>query len=133
MVDRTTLLSLLTAAAAFLPVAATSAQADDLAVSFKFDASSKCSRVSPEIKVETVPAGTVAFKVRLKDRNVPTWNHGGGKVAHDGSGVIPKGALKEGYNGPCPPGGSHIYVFTVKAVDANDEVLAEGEKSQRFP
>lgn len=133
MVDRTTLLSLLAAAATFLPLAATSARADDLQVSFKFDASSKCSRVSPEIKVGNIPNGTVALKVRLKDRNVPTWNHGGGMIAHDGSGIIPKGALKDGYNGPCPPSGSHTYVFTVKAVDANDAVLAEGEKSQRFP
>lgn len=104
-----------------------------LKVSFKFDASSRCSEISPELEVGDVPPGTVAFKVKLKDRDVPTWNHGGGTVAHDGSGIIPKGALKGGYNGPCPPSGSHTYVFTVKALDANDAVLAEGEKSQRFP
>lgn len=133
MVDRTSLPSILATAAAFLLTAATAAQAGDLAVSFKFDASSKCSRVSPEIKVGNVPEGTVAFKVKLKDRNKPTWSHGGGTVANDGSGVIAKGALKDGYNGPCPPSGSHTYVFTVKAVDANDDVLAEGEASARFP
>lgn len=109
------------------------ALADDLTVSFKFDSSSKCSKVSPAIVVGNVPTGTVAFKVKLKDRNKPTWSHGGGTVANDGSGTIAKGALHDGYNGPCPPSGSHTYVFTVKAVDANGDVLAEGEASQRFP
>lgn len=109
------------------------ALADDLTVSFKFDSSSKCSKVSPAIVVGNVPSGAVAFKVKLKDRNKPTWSHGGGTVANDGSGTIAKGALHDGYNGPCPPSGSHTYVFTVKAVDANGDVLAEGEASQRFP
>lgn len=109
------------------------ALADDLTVSFKFDSSSKCSKVSPAIVVGNVPSGAVAFKVKLKDRNKPTWSHGGGTVANDGSGIIAKGALHDGYNGPCPPSGSHTYVFTVKAVDANGDVLAEGEASQRFP
>lgn len=107
--------------------------ADRLKVSFKFDASSRCSDVSPELRIGDIPAGTVAFKVKLKDRDVPTWNHGGGKVAHDGSGRIAKGALKDGYNGPCPPSGSHTYVFTVKALGAQDQMLAEGEASARFP
>ena len=115
-----------------LSIGSMPALADDLTVSFKFDGSSKCSRISPEIKVGNIPAGTVAFKVRLKDLDA-SWRHGGGTVPHDGSGIIPKGALKSGYNGPCPPEGSHRYVFTVKAVDANDDTLAEGAAEQRFP
>lgn len=111
----------------------TVAQAQDLTVDFKFDASSKCSNTSPEIRVGNIPDGTVAFKVRLRDRNAPGYNHGGGQVPNDGSGIVPKGALKERYKGPCPPSGSHTYVFTVKAIDANDDTLAEGEAKQRFP
>src|SRR5215475_6698646 len=87
------------------------AAADDLTVSYKFTA--KCSRMSPEIKVGNVPAGTVAFKVRLRDNDKPSWQHGGGTVPADPSGVIPAGALTDGYNGPCPPDGSHTYEFTV--------------------
>lgn len=109
------------------------ASAEDLSVSFKFDASSKCSRKSPEIRVGNIPEGTVSFSVRLKDRNVPGWNHGGGTVPNDGSGIIRAGALTSGYNGPCPPSGSHTYRFTVKARDANDDTLAEGAAEQRFP
>lgn len=133
MIDRLSLLSILGVAAVLAPLVSTPVHAADLTVSFKFDSSNKCSRVSPEIRIGNIPDGTVAFRVKLKDRNKPTWNHGGGTVPHDGSGIIPKGALKDGYNGPCPPSGSHTYVFTVKAVDANDDVLAEGEKSARFP
>lgn len=123
------------AAAALLATAisSTAALAEDFTVDFKFDSSSRCSRTSPEIRVGGIPAGTVAFRVRLKDKNVPSWRHGGGKVVNDGSGIIPKGALTDGYNGPCPPSGSHRYVFTVQALDANDDELAEGEATQRFP
>jgi phosphatidylethanolamine-binding protein (PEBP) family uncharacterized protein len=123
------------ATAAWLAVAvsSTAALAGDLTVDFKFDSSSRCSRTSPEIRVGGVPEGTVAFRVRLKDKNVPSWRHGGGKVVNDGSGIIPKGALTDGYNGPCPPSGSHYYVFTVQALDTKDEELAEGEATERFP
>ena len=110
---------------------APAAAADDLTVSFKFTA--KCSKMSPEIKVGNVPAGTVAFKVNLRDNDKPGWRHGGGKVPADASGVIPAGALTDGYNGPCPPDGSHNYEFTVKALDANDDTLAEGSGEQRYP
>jgi hypothetical protein len=54
-------------------------------------------------------------------------------VPADPSGIIPAGALKDGYNGPCPPDGSHTYEFTVKALDANEDTLAEGSAEQRYP
>ena len=60
-------------------------------------------------------------------------NHGGGTVAYDGSGVIPAGALKSGYNGPCPPSGSHRYEFTVKAVYAAGVIVGQGKQTQSFP
>jgi phosphatidylethanolamine-binding protein (PEBP) family uncharacterized protein len=65
---------------------------------------------------------------------VPAWNHGGGKVAHDGSGVIPAGALKLGYNGPCPPPGQrHKFEFSVMAVDAAGTIIGFGKARQSFP
>lgn len=120
---------LLSALLVFIPAAV---HAADMTVSFKFDKSSKCSRTSPEIKVENIPAGTVAFKVKLRDLDV-SWRHGGGEVANDGTGIIPKGALTDGYNGPCPPDGWHTYRFIVKAVNADDDTIAEAEADQRFP
>ena len=110
------------------------AEADDLTVSFKLGSGDRCSRSSPEIQVGNVPAGTVRFKVRLRDRNKGSWNHGGGTVPADPSGIIPKGALKDGYNGPCPPSGErHTYQFDVKALDAGGNELAEGSAKQTFP
>ena len=54
-------------------------------------------------------------------------------MTYDGSGVIPAGALKNGYNGPCPPSGSHRYEFTVQAVDAAGVVVGSGKKALSFP
>jgi phosphatidylethanolamine-binding protein (PEBP) family uncharacterized protein len=119
---------LLAGLAALTPEAAMAA---DLTLDYKF--TQRCSKVSPEIRVGNVPPGTVTFSAKLRDLDVPTWRHGGGKVPADPSGVIPQGALKEGYNGPCPPTGSHVYEFTVKALDANGDVLAQGHKKQSFP
>jgi hypothetical protein len=104
-----------------------------MGVNFTFSAKHKCSSVSPKITVTNVPAGTNKLKVVLVDRDVPTWNHGGGTVPFTGSGVISEGALKSGYNGPCPPSGSHTYEFKVKAIDAQGVIIGMGSKSQKFP
>jgi len=104
-----------------------------LSVDFAWQASDRCSRRSPEIRVANVPATTQTLQVKLKDRDVPNWNHGGGTVAYDGSGVIPAGALKSGYNGPCPPSGSHRYEFTVKAIDASGVIVGVGKTTRNFP
>ena len=50
-----------------------------------------------------------------------------------GSDVIPAGALQDGYNGPCPPSGSHRYQFTVKAIDAAGVIVGTGQQTRRFP
>jgi phosphatidylethanolamine-binding protein (PEBP) family uncharacterized protein len=104
-----------------------------LGVNFNLEPKHKCSSISPEITVSNIPSGTKELKVVLVDRDVPTWNHGGGTVAYKGSGVIPEGALKSGYNGPCPPSGSHTYEFKVKAMDAKGVVIGMGSKTQSFP
>ncbi|GFK92930.1 hypothetical protein NNJEOMEG_00758 [Fundidesulfovibrio magnetotacticus] len=103
----------------------------ELSVSFRFEKGHRCASVSPELRIANVPPGTKSFDIRLKDRDVPTWNHGGGKVPNDGSGVIGEGALSS-YNGPCPPSGSHVYEFTVQALDAGGAVLATGRAKQSF-
>ncbi len=104
-----------------------------LTVSFTWDSSERCSRTSPEIYLDAIPADTQTFKIKLKDLDAPKWNHGGGTVANDGSGTIPSGALKSGYNGPCPPSGSHRYRFIVEAVDNGGRVIGTGQAVQNFP
>ena len=121
------------AAGAALTTLSATARADDLGVAFKWSSADRCSHSSPEIRVSNIPAGTKSLKVRLKDLDVPSWRHGGGTVPADPSGVIPRGALTDGYNGPCPPDGTHHYEITVKAVSADDDTLAEGSAEQSFP
>ena len=112
---------------------AQAAAEEDLGVAFKLAASDRCSKTSPEITVTNVPPGAVSFKVRLRDLDKPSWRHGGGMVPADPSGKIAQGALTNGYNGPCPPSGSHRYEFIVEALDANEDTLAEGSATQSFP
>ena len=105
----------------------------ELGVDFAWQPSDRCARRSPEIRVTNIPAATKTLQVKLKDRDVPNWNHGGGTVAYDGLGLIPAGALKSGYNGPCPPSGSHRYEFTVQAIDATGVIVGIGKQTHPFP
>ncbi len=59
----------------------------------------------PRITVSGIPTGTKYLTVELKDLDVPSWDHGGGKVVYKGSSIIPAGSLKNGYHGHCPPSG----------------------------
>jgi len=104
-----------------------------LGVDFSWENTQRCTSVSPAIRVSGVPGAAKSFRVRLIDLDKTSWNHGGGTVAHDGSGLIPAGALKSGYNGPCPPSGSHRYKFIVKALDAEGVVIGEGSHVKSFP
>ena len=91
---------LLVAGAALLLLGCATAQvspdAVELSVDFAWQASDRCSSQSPAIRVKNIPAATKTLQIKLKDRDVPNWNHGGGTVAYDGSGVIPAGALQDG-------------------------------------
>lgn len=83
---------------------------------------------SPQIVLQGVPEGTVKFKIRLKDLNMPSYNHGGGKIENDGTQIIQAGAIKN-YRGPCPPMGlTHRYCFTIQALDAAGKTLAKADK-----
>jgi phosphatidylethanolamine-binding protein (PEBP) family uncharacterized protein len=105
----------------------------ELDVKFSWKGIKRCSGYSPEIKVSGIPKGTKYLRVELKDLDVPSWDHGGGKVAYKGSSIIPAGSLKSGYNGPCPPSGSHRYQFTVYAVDEKDTIIGVGKATEKFP
>ncbi|MBC2712178.1 MAG: phospholipid-binding protein [Desulfosarcina sp.] len=102
-------------------------------VDFSWEGIKACTHESPEIRVSNVPDGTEELRVKLKDIDVPAWNHGGGRVRHDGSGIIPAGALNIGYNGPCPPDGRHKYEFSVMAVNTEGVIIGFGKDRQSFP
>ena len=88
---------------------------------------------NPQLNIGNIPTGTVTFKVKMDDLDRKRFNHGGGSVANDGTGVIPVGALKN-YKGPQPPRPEvHTYVFTVSALDADDRIIGVGTASRQYP
>jgi Raf kinase inhibitor-like YbhB/YbcL family protein len=85
--------------------------------------------VSPPLAITGLPAGTTHLVVVMDDPDAPggTWDHW---VVYDvpvtdtlpsGDGVIGTVGISTGgvagYESPCPPSGSHRYVFTVTALD----------------
>jgi len=85
---------------------------------------------SPPMKLGGVPRGTKKLDIRMVDLNMPSYPHGGGRIAYKGKKNLPYGAFR--YKGPCPPS-PHTYQFTAKALDANGKVLATAKARKRFP
>ncbi|MGV6812341.1 MAG: hypothetical protein ACWA47_08855 [Brevirhabdus sp.] len=127
---------ILFAATAFLAFAPLSAHA----FSFSFDWSGLKSCTSgnpnkvtnPRFVLKDVPAGTKYIRFKLKDLDVPGYNHGGGVVAYDGQKTIARGAFK--YKSPCPPGGKHTYQWTATAqTKRNGGKLATAKAKRKYP
>lgn len=85
---------------------------------------------NPNFTLSNVPAGTKTLRFKLTDRNVPSYNHGGGTVEYSGNTIAP-GAFK--YKSPCPPNGSHTYQWSVTAKDAMGKSVATAKSSQKYP
>lgn len=108
--------------------------AAEMVVTFSWEGIAACAHDSPEIRVADIPEGSAELQVKLTDLSLPDWNHGGGSVTPDGSGIIPAGALDAGYNGPCPPPGTrHKYEFSVMAMDDQGVIIGFGRSRQKFP
>jgi len=88
------------------------------------------SNISPPLTISGVPAGTVSLALIVDDPDAPrgTWDHWvvfnidkdtreipEGTEPHGTPGVGSNG--KTGYAGPCPPSGTHRYIFTLYALD----------------
>ena len=109
------------------------------AFSFTFDWGHipKCTTGNPTVvsnpifNLIDVPASAAKISFHLRDSNVPDFNHGGGNVAFAGSSIIASGVFK--YKSPCPPDGSHIYVWTAIIYDKSGKKLASATSSQGYP
>jgi len=88
--------------------------------------------ISPQLSWEDVPAETKSFALSVTDPDAPggTWIHW---LVHDipkdvrsiDRGSLPKGAKqvendfgRKNYGGPCPPSGTHRYIFTIYVLNA---------------
>lgn len=104
---------------------------------------------SPPLEWSGEPAGTKAFALIVHDPDAPVgdylhwaaWNIPPGTHAL-AAGVAKKDSLpdgtqqgrndfrKPGYGGPCPPGGTHHYIFELHALDAMLTLPADAPRDQ---
>ncbi|MDJ0783901.1 MAG: YbhB/YbcL family Raf kinase inhibitor-like protein [Desulfosarcinaceae bacterium] len=105
-----------------------------MTVDFKWQLMDRGADANPEIRLAGVPAGTARFFVGLVDLDNNGYDHGGGFVDNDGSGVIARGSIKGNYAGPDPPFETlnHTYEITVKAYDDAGKVIGIGKQAHRF-
>ena len=123
--------------AAMLFISASAFAQSGLSLDWQWKSSHRCSVTSPAITVSGIPTGTARLAVTMVDLDVPSYDHGGGSVAHAGgaTATIAEGALKD-FRGPCPPnfnGAGHNYEITVRALAADGKtVLAVARRKKNF-
>jgi Raf kinase inhibitor-like YbhB/YbcL family protein len=93
---------------------------------------------SPPLAWSGAPAGSVSFALVMDDPDAPsgTWDHWllwnlTGSALAEGATDGTSGANswgKTGYGGPCPPSGTHRYVFRLLALDARLDLPAGTRK-----
>jgi len=114
-----------------LAALAAASPASAMSASFSWNGIAACSGPSPAFTVNGAPAGTASLRFAMRDQNVPDYNHGGGTVPY-GSGKVAQGAIS--YRGPCPPGGeTHVYIWTIEALDGSGKVLTTTRAQGKFP
>ena len=118
-------------------VFAETASAADFGFSFDWGNIKRCTSGNPNrvpnpvFSLKNVPAGTAKINFRMKDLNVPSYNHGGGKANYSGSATSAPGAFK--YKSPCPPGGQHTYEWTATALDSKGKKIAVATARKKYP
>lgn len=117
-----------------------SAHAGDFLIQFEWGDLKLCTsgnpnRVdNPRFTLSNVPAGTKFIEFKMKDRDAPSYNHGGGTVEYNGQSVIEPGAFT--YKSPCPPSGSHRYRWTAYAKESTglfSGSIAKAEAETKYP
>ena len=89
---------------------------------------------NPRFILSNVPENTKIISFQLKDLDAPNYNHGGGKITYTGNNVIEPGAFT--YKSPCPPSGSHRYVWTATAKEKDSFFggsIGKAKSMKRYP
>lgn len=98
----------------------------------------------PDLVWSDAPQNTQSFALIMDDPDAPmgTWVHwviynlpsGTTKITN---GALPEGAMegmnswdKTAYGGPCPPSGTHRYIFHLYALDTMLDLLTSGTKEE---
>ncbi len=109
----------------------TPAHAGGMSATFSWSGIPACSTISPAFRVTNTPRSTVSLRFTLKDLDAPSFNHGGSTIAFDRKDKVAKGAIT--YKGPCPPRGrSHMYEWTIEALDNTGIVIDSFEAARPF-
>lgn len=100
--------------------------------------------VNPQLAIENVPKGTKCLALVVEDPDAPNglWVHWAVWNINPNIGFIPEHAEPResvigknswghnGYGGPCPPSGTHRYMFRLYALDAILELPGSAGKGQ---
>ena len=87
---------------------------------------------NPIFTLTDVPGDTKELRFKMKDKDVPNYNHGGGKIKnYSGETTIQPGAFK--YKSPCPPDGTHTYEWTITAIGDKKKKLGKAVATRKYP
>lgn len=111
----------------FLLPVTSHAKMPQMGLDFSFEKKHKCGGISPEIRLTDVPPGVATYEIRLMDLDMPSYRHWYQKLPADGP-IIKEGA-GAGYDGPCPPSGTHRYEIEITARDGQGKPIAEGART----
>tara|TARA_B100000029_G_scaffold505232_1_gene585585 strand:+ start:967 stop:1407 length:441 start_codon:yes stop_codon:yes gene_type:complete len=127
-------------------------KSENLEFIFDWSDLKKCTSGNPRIVsnpifyLNNIPGNTQYIKFSLKDRNVPSYSHGGGKVDVSEIKVIKENETNYGkykfiietgkfkYKSPCPPSGKHVYEWSAMAKDEKNKTIGKRARSkQKYP
>lgn len=86
---------------------------------------------SPEIHLENNPVGVDRLEIEFFDAT-NEWEHGGGSIAYDGSGIIRAGALPQ-FKGLSSTWGFPKFRVTVEAFNKNGQLVGRGTITKSPP
>ena len=108
------------------------ASADSIKLSFDWGDMPICTSGSPNVvsnpvfTLSGIPKGAKWAYLKLKDKNVPNYNHGGGWVELKDSIILNTGSFY--YKSPCPPTpGGHIYQWTAYFTEKKTSLSFSGK------